>query len=171
MVVICRRNQFGRIFFICTFTSARLNGYRWHAPIAITVFGEDVIFHVPLLHVAKPLFDGWIIISHRIYITGLFVEHFGNEHNRTRPAHVIAVISPKSRGNIGDGTIFLLCISDILQPLGVKFTIIEQEIFAMCYSTSVAQPGHAFVALRAVDRDTLIVTGNSPPGIFKNLVG
>src|SRR5690606_19838924 len=60
--------------------------------------------------------------------------------------------------------------ADIFGPLGIHSFIVEQKALTQTSHGSVAQPGLTLVALRAVDRHSLVITTDTPEGIADNCV-
>ena len=103
-------------------------------------------------------------------VTKLPVEHIGNREVSAGPGHVIAVIIPVSRGHIGNSARRGLRFFYILQPFGIQVPIAKQITFAQRANGMIGQPGHAFIPLRTIQRHSLVIGANAPPGILMNAV-
>ncbi len=62
-----------------------------------------------------------------IRITG--IQHVGHGKIGCGPGYVIPVIAPESRGHIRNAAIGGLCVTDIIEPLGIERGIAKNKTF------------------------------------------
>jgi hypothetical protein len=143
---------------------------RRHAPVAIDILQHDVILHVMMRNMHHPPLHGIIMLLDRLHVTVLIVEHIGHREPGGRPRDVVVVDIPVARRHIGDNAVDVLCLGNVLQPLGIEAVVIEDEAFAQRAHGTVAEPPHALIALRAVGGHAAIVATYAPVGIMVDAV-
>ena len=154
----------------------QLERLRGHAPVAVAVLGDDAVrIGIAPIHIFHPFHNGSIAVADRLEVAELLPEQVAAHRQGRRPGHVVGIIIPEGRGDVRDGTVRPLGFADVPHPFGIKRVRIEKETLSQRAGHAVAQPGHALIALRAVDGHPFVVGGNPPPSIapdgVEHLVG
>ena len=148
-----------------------LGRFRRHTPVAILVgsykplFGRVIVTYVP-----HPLLYGCIVALYRLHIAGLPVKHIAHHRKCRGPSHVGSIIIVERRAYIRDAAVFTLRLANVIGPLGIETTVVEEEVLAPRAHIVVAGPRLTLVALRTVDRHALIVGGYATPRIGEHLI-
>ena len=154
----------GRILGVNQFKTLRR-----YTPITILVFGDNTIISILLHHMIHPSLDIRIAIDNGLSVPILTIDHLTGERKDGGPCHVIVIIVPEGRSHIADDTILALRLTDVTHPFGIEAFVVKQETLSERTHCAVAQPRLTLVALRTVDRHSLVVGLDAPPRILHHL--
>ena len=142
-----------------------------NTPVTIFIFSYDIFLcHIVFTDMSHPFFDSRIILLYRTFISEIGKKHITSHRQRRGPSHIVRVIVPIGRSDIGNTTVFTLCFADITCPFGIHCIIIEKHTLSPTSHGAVAQPRLTFIPLRTVYRHTFIITPDSPKRITDNLI-
>lgn len=140
---------------------------RRNTPVCIFIsLYESRLYALIVPDMRHPSIHVRIIMLYGPAVTILLIEHIGSGDEYGRPCDIVAIVVPVGRSHIRNNTVSPLCLADILQPLIVKRLIIEKETLSPASHGAIAEPRHSLIALRAVDRHSLIVVEYAPVGIL-----
>ena len=119
IVIISCRDE-GTISNSCgIFTMNEFFPFRRNTPVTISVFFYQSIFLVLVFQVFQPSFYVGIIFFHRCIIAILLDEHIERERQCGWPCDIIAIVIPESGSDIGNTSVFALCLYDVSHPFAV----------------------------------------------------
>ena len=97
-------------------------------------------------------------------------QHIKSYHQGGGPCHVVGIVVPECGSHVGDAAVLALCLADVAHPFGIEVGIVEDVGLAIAATGAVAEPGLALVALRTVNRQSLVIAQDAPPRVLVHLV-
>ena len=141
-----------------------------HAPVAVNVLDDDVVFDQTLVGIVDPLLHRRIVLADRLFVAVLVVQHIDDAQVGRRIRNVLAVERPVSRRQVGNHSVGKLRVANVASPFLVKQRLTEHEALADALHRAVAEPAHALVALRTVGRHAAVVASQAPVGVPVHLI-
>ena len=137
----------------------------WHAPVAIFVFLDETAILVLVFQVLHPSLHVGVVGAQGCVVAVVGEEHVEGHGQGGGPRHVVGVVVPERRGDVGDAAVLALRLGDVAHPFGVERAVVIEECLAIAAAGAVAQPRLALVALRTVHRHSLVVAAHAPGGV------
>ena len=117
-----------------------------------------------------PFLDGWIALVDSLAVTVLSPKHITAKRQGCCPRHIVAVVVPECWRYVRDTSVCALCLTNVTHPFCIETLVVEQERLTQRPHRPIAQPRLTLVTLRTVDRHSLIVVQNTPPGILHHFI-
>ena len=111
---------------------------RWHAPVSVSVLGDDAVHEIILQQVLQPPLDIGVRPVDGIAVAVLSPQHVATEGQRCRPSHIVVVVVPIGRGHVAEDAVLALRLADVAHPFVVEALVVEDEALAETSHRAVA---------------------------------
>ena len=118
----------------------QLGRFGRHAPVAVRIFGDDIILHCGRFHVPHPFLHCRIVQTNGLIVAVLMIQHIGDGEECRRPSDIIVINGPVARRYHRDAAFRAHGIFYVLQPLVIHARVIQEISFSVRAGHPVSHP-------------------------------